>query len=371
MSEIDSCQPDYGSVLDFLAGKMSGTPSIPDEYQKNILNQASSNIEEIFKGRGNNSFNKEGFENLVMTIWTNMESTRGGMIGRNQLVRARAPTTGALVARTQANRRLVKSDFVALVMFLTAIFLGYLAYMEFCRLIHTVTGDSNLSEFSETFRMSLNNAVEQSETFSGYTSITFFNFIISVFTLTAGTLTAEILSRHLGRLQDILATALSTGKRDMLKTCIPEDKSIIARAQALFTAKATTTCMLDSSIDSAKAAYNQLELHTSRLRTKATASVNSIHELISYTCYLGYPSGSWLFFRITTGFDVNRLPEILGPSAAQAIENTPERDPMQRTLTQMWRVDKGGKKSKKYNRKTKRTRRHKKYTKKRKTRMRR
>ena len=68
MSEIDGCEPNYGTVLEFLAGKMSGTPIVPNEYQQSILNQASSNIAEIFEGRRNNSFNKEGFENLVMTI---------------------------------------------------------------------------------------------------------------------------------------------------------------------------------------------------------------------------------------------------------------------------------------------------------------
>jgi hypothetical protein len=377
VSEIDNnCEPEYGNVLDFLSGKMRGTPSVPDEYQRDALNQVSSKIAEIYENKGNSSFNKKGFEDLVMTIWPNMESTRGGMFRRNQQL---VSTTGALVPRTpQANRRLVRGDFVALLMFLGAIFLAYLAYTEFCQLLQTVTGDTDLTSFTDTFRNSLTEAIEQSGSFTGYASLSFFHFIVEVFTLTAGGLTADILRRHQNTITSILSRGLRNIGSNALATCMPtpDDTSWFSQASTALTrmlaSTATSNCIIQAGESSTRAALNEIQSQTERFGIRIQASINTIHSLINYACLLGYPSASWLIFRITTGFNNNRLQEILGPSAVPETAGPPERDPSQRTLTEMWNPERrGGKKSKKYKRKTRRTRRHKKYTKKRKTHMRR
>jgi hypothetical protein len=131
-------------------------------------------------------------------------------------------------------------------------------------------------------------------------------------------------------------------------------------------------CILDTSAHSTQTALAQIQSQTQHFGISVQTKVNTIQNLISYVCYLGYPSGAWLLFRISTGFDNNRLSQILSTAAVEPTSDAPVRDLKQRTLTEMWGpASKGGKKSKKYKKKPKRTRRHKKYTKKHKTHMKR
>jgi hypothetical protein len=298
----------YGEILEFIDDRLNnGVKATLENNQEKMLNKVSNKLENMF-AKKNMNFNSDGFKSTVRMCMSESFESSGGMMkptrdsGRNPDKDGNDSNNQFVMKAKKSRIRFYMSDFIAILCFITSMYLVYLSFIDFGELIASLTGTDSMG-FTEDIRQHLNNALN---VFSDPEYIlTYPRFLFSVLTFSA----TGILEGVVGRYRNIISRALSMGLEnvmaDVQRTCMTPNRGTFAGYVSGFvgaTDPASAKC-ITSALDIATrrvTANYQAEMESLVLRIETRTS--NIYTTISMAARLGWTSSSYLVWRISNGF---------------------------------------------------------------------